>query len=698
MLGPSPVLKQQQQPQPQEPNSVKSYLNMIKHDMEEEDLLKSFKAITHQMQQTKQMPKANGTRSVVPPSPSSAPTGSKWTLDALAENIKAAFHINPTNAGAIKDIVSLPFKDQFVLLGAIIERLLSKNAPTNDRNNTFETVMNILGSLGPEYSDLVYIVTQPLIANFYDDIHKPYINYVGNQFRTADGSYNSVVFPGVGKAGSNYTRSVTSTSNNNTNLPSPKDVFDKLLKRPDGVFEEHKGGINMMLLYLAIIITHDLFYTDSSDPMRNLTTSYLDLSSLYGYNRADQESVRQMEYGLLKPDQWFDKRLVIQPAGVAGLIVVFSRNHNYIAKKLLEINENERFSYGPGKRLQTKEEQDEKLFQTARLINNGCYANVIIHDYIRTIIGTSADSDFVLDPFATPSDPVYGNAVSIEFNAIYRWHAAIGKEDSEWLTQVMNLLMAKMQASCQEERHPGLDRSLINKGAQNVGIFDQLLEGFNEYFVKASPEELARGLPIASAHRGEDGSFADADILRVLKNGYKQSASEIGNGRNTPAALEHVEIAGINQARILDTCYFNDFRKFLKLTTLDTFEDFSEKKEVQDALRELYGHPDNVELYAGLMVERTKQTGLRLPYTMGRAILSDAVNLLRNDRILTKELTPANLTNWGYQYTRGDPKSNNRIFPTLLSNLFPEVRPESDEAFTAEQLKTLFNVPKKPAK
>lgn len=95
---------------------------MIKHDMEEEDLLKSFKAITNQMQQKKQARKANGTRSVVAPSPSSAPTGSKWTLDALAENIKAALHINPVNTGAIKDIVSLPFKDQFVLLGAITER------------------------------------------------------------------------------------------------------------------------------------------------------------------------------------------------------------------------------------------------------------------------------------------------------------------------------------------------------------------------------------------------------------------------------------------------------------------------------------------------------------------------------------------------------------------------------------------------
>lgn len=57
--------------------------------------------------------------------------------------------------------------------------------------------------------------------------------------------------------------------------------------------------------------------------------------------------------------------------GVAALMVLFSRNHNYIAKRLLVINEHEQFSYGPGKMLANEEEQDEKLFQTARLINNG---------------------------------------------------------------------------------------------------------------------------------------------------------------------------------------------------------------------------------------------------------------------------------------------------------------------------------------
>ena len=57
--------------------------------------------------------------------------------------------------------------------------------------------------------------------------------------------------------------------------------------------------------------------------------------------------------------------------GVGALLVVFSRNHNFIAKKLLEINENDRFTLGPG--LMTEAEQDEALFQTARLVNGGWY-------------------------------------------------------------------------------------------------------------------------------------------------------------------------------------------------------------------------------------------------------------------------------------------------------------------------------------
>jgi hypothetical protein len=35
--------------------------------------------------------------------------------------------------------------------------------------------MNILGNLGPEDSDLIYIVTQPLVAQFYVSKQKAYV-------------------------------------------------------------------------------------------------------------------------------------------------------------------------------------------------------------------------------------------------------------------------------------------------------------------------------------------------------------------------------------------------------------------------------------------------------------------------------------------------------------------------------------------
>ncbi|KAG0161794.1 hypothetical protein DFQ30_005533, partial [Apophysomyces sp. BC1015] len=92
---------------------------------------------------------------------------------------------------------------------------------------------------------------------------------------------------------------------------------------------------------------------------------------------------------------------------------------------------------------------------------------------------------------------------------------------------------------------------------------------------------------------------------QVLRSGYNQVSGEIGSGLNTPKALRDVEVAGINQSRIAKTCTFNEFRAHFNLMPLKKFSDFSDKPEVQQALEELYEHVDNVELFAGLMVERS---------------------------------------------------------------------------------------------
>ncbi|KAI8066365.1 heme peroxidase [Gongronella butleri] len=614
------------------------------------------------------------------PTPSSEPTGSAWDVQAFIMNLKKHFGISTEKTSAIEEVLGLPYMQQLVLFRGLVERLLGENAPLNDRNNTFEAVINVLDNLGPAYKEL----------QDADDIKKPFGNYVGQQFRSADGSGNSIVIPNVGRAGTNYARTVSSTAPVYDRLPKPEEVFERLMKRPDDQFNTHKSGVNMLLFYLAIIITHDLFYTDRKNPERNLTTSYLDLSLLYGFNRTDQESVRQMKRGMLKPDQWFDKRLIIQPPGVGALLILFSRNHNYIAKTLLEKNENGRFTVGPRNRLKDEKDLDEELFQTARLVNNACFINVVVHDYVRTVIGTSQDSDFVLDPLMTSSTPIYGNQVSIEFNIVYRWHAALGKQDSKWLADVMEKLSKEL----------AYDASIALVNQQNAtdatgtdqSIFENLLPAYNKHFTEASDKELAKGLPLLGAHRNtETGEFADQDLYKILRDAHEQVASELGNGRNTPAAFELIECAGIQQARDLGCCSFNEFRKYLKLTPLTSFEDFSEKLEVQQALKDLYGTPDNVELYAGSMVERAKVTGLRLPYTFGRAIISDAVNLLRNDRILSQEMRPASLTNWGYEYSQGEENRHGRILPLMIRTLLPHANP--DTAFTDAELKNLFVVP-----
>ena len=59
-----------------------------------------------------------------------------------------------------------------------------------------------------------------------------------------------------------------------------------------------------------------------------------------------------------------------------------------------------------------------------------------------------------------------------------------------------------------------------------------------------------------------------------------------------------------------------------------------------DQLRHLYEHPDFVELYPGLVTEDAKKpmapgVGICPGYTISRAVLSDAVALVRGDRFYT---------------------------------------------------------------
>jgi linoleate 8R-lipoxygenase / 9,12-octadecadienoate 8-hydroperoxide 8R-isomerase len=277
-------------------------------------------------------------------------------------------------------------------------------------------------------------------------------------YRSDDGSgydRNRRHYLQLGKAGSYYSRSTSIQKPLSiSDIPSAKDIFDEIMKRNS--FKQHPSGISAMLFYLAIIITHDLFNSEHGDPTTNHNSSYLDLSPLYGSTKAEQDKVRVHSMGLLKPDTFADPRILLQPPGVGALLILFSRNHNYIANYLFQNSKESRFK-GPN--------CDEHLFQTARLINCGYYLKIILRNYLSTILGLErTPSTWYLDPtkpygsnlLFEPLPTGIGNQVSLEFNYIYRWHPAIAKEDAEWVSNEFKRIL--------ETDHP--------ENVSNVGPFN----------------------------------------------------------------------------------------------------------------------------------------------------------------------------------------------------------------------------------
>lgn len=172
------------------------------------------------------------------------------------------------------------------------------------------------------------------------------LTYLGDafQYRTADGKFNSAMNPHLGQAGAPYAKTVPSKTAPLGALPDPSDLFDKLMAREEGG-RESQSGLSAMLIYHATIIIHDIFRTNDDDKNISDSSSYLDLSPLYGYTTEMQRKIRDDKYklGLLKPDTFAEDRLLRQPPGVCILLVMYNRYHNYAARQLLRINENGRF-------------------------------------------------------------------------------------------------------------------------------------------------------------------------------------------------------------------------------------------------------------------------------------------------------------------------------------------------------------------
>ncbi|TFK63860.1 heme peroxidase [Pluteus cervinus] len=551
------------------------------------------------------------------------------------------------------------------VVDAFLDSTLHADA-VDDRKGAFADGLTFLSRLPPN-SVAAKKLSDAAIATLYDTLPHPPATYVGpeNAFRHADGGGNNVDFPSLGQAGRPYARSVQGKyCIAPTSLPDPGLVFDTLLKRQKA--QNHPGGNSSMTFAFASLVTHSLFRTDYHDMNVNNTSSYLDLSPLYGYNQDSQDQVRDKESGkgLLYPDTFSEERLLFLPPTASALLVILSRNHNYVADKLLKINERGLWTDPPPSDPAARQLQDEQIFQTAKLVNCGHFMGLIMGDYVAGFLGLSEGNAWNLPAF----DPITlldgtevqrgrGNHCSVEFNVLYRWHATTSVADEKWT----------------EDKFKDFGKTWDQITTND---FVQVFGGEIRTALATSPKDRTFG----GLQRGPDGKFNDDDIANILHNATENAANTYG-AQSTPAALRVIEIMGLQQARQWGVCTMNEFRQFLGLKQFATFEEWNPDPNVANAARRLYVHIDNLELYTGLQCEAVMPLsgGLRFAagYTMTRAVLGDAIALVRGDRYYTTDFTPGNLTVWGYQDCQRDPNNGGLggELPKLLSRHLPRYYP-----------------------
>lgn len=257
-------------------------------------------------------------------------------------------------------------------------------------------------------------------------------------------------------------------------LPDPEKLRE-LFRRSNGTVIPCTRS-SALFGFFAQWLTDSFLRTDPNDWRKNTSTHELDLCQIYGLSEADTTLLRAKSGGLLKsqtitvdgrpeeyppflfedngvggvrvaeafktlsyidPETGFFKdpgvrdALGRQPFNdpqrfkrffVAGLErgnssiiysalnTIFLREHNRLARAL---------AAGPG-----QDWDDERLFQTARMINIAQYLRIIVEDYIAHIAPTHFKM-FVDIGWAEKEDWYRTNRISAEFNLLYRWHQLI---------------------------------------------------------------------------------------------------------------------------------------------------------------------------------------------------------------------------------------------------------------------------------
>jgi hypothetical protein len=513
--------------------------------------------------------------------------------------------------------------------------------------------------------------------------------YELRRYRSADGSYNDLSDPDMGKAGTRFARNVPLADawpgeQPELMTPSPRLISQKLMRR-----EEFVPATSLNLLAAAWIQfqTHDWFAhgreEDSfielpladedgwfekpmriphtkKDPTRvdadaelpatyiNSQTHWWDASSIYGITPERRREIRTGVDGKLVLK---DGQLPLDPVtGVAltgfsenwwvglGLLhTLFTLEHNAICDRLTR---------------EYPAMTDDELFGTAQLINSALLAKIHTIEWTPAII----------------SHPVLKVAMRANWFGMAgeKLHRRLGRiSSSDVISGIPGSHVDHHGAPYQltEEfaavyrLHPLLPDTLELRALADDTLVDSM--DFQEIILLNAHRVLTSGAKVSDLWYSFGIQHPGAVVLHNFPR-WMQDLTLPDGLRVDLGALD------IMRDRERGVPRYNQFRRRLHLTPAETFADITDNPVWAAELEEMYGDVEKVDLQIGMHAE-TPPKGFGFSDTAFRVFILMASRRLKSDRFLTDCYTEEYYTKAGLQWV-----ADNSMITVLLRH-FPEL-------------------------